>query len=104
MLCLVNLVLLVALAWASVRTIGGQMLDTVALYGNSLGRRTLDDPLDAVLQAVSVGSIVLILAAILVVALARRRVPLAVTSAAVVVGASATTYLLKRGIDRPFLG
>ena len=104
MLWLANVVLLIAVAWASVRTIRGQMLDTVALYGNSLGRRTLDDPLDVALNAVSVGSIVIILAAILVVALARRRVTLAIMSTAVVVGSAATAYLLKRGIDRPFLG
>jgi membrane-associated phospholipid phosphatase len=103
-LWLVNVALLAAVASVSVRTIRGQMLDTVALYGNSLGRRTLDEPLDAALNAVSIGSIVLVLAAILMVALARRRVTLAVMSAAVVVGSAATAYLLKRGMDRPFLG
>jgi membrane-associated phospholipid phosphatase len=101
---LANLALLVALASVSVRSIRGQMLDTVALYGNSLGRRTLDDPLDAALGAISVASLALILVIILVVALARRRVALAVMSAAVVVGATATTYVLKRAIDRPYLG
>jgi membrane-associated phospholipid phosphatase len=101
---IVNLVLLVILAWVSVSTIRGQRLDTVALYGNSLGRRTLDDPLDAALSLVSVVSLGLILVIILVVALARRRLALAVMSAAVVIGSTATTYLLKRAIDRPFLG
>lgn len=104
MLGLVNLVLFAAVAWVSVRTIRGQMLDTIALNGNSLGRRTLDDALDAALNAISVASLGLILVIILVVALARRRVALAVMSASVVVGAAATTYLLKRVIDRPYLG
>lgn len=101
---LVNIVLFGVLATVSVRSIRGQMLDTVALYGNSLGRRTLDEPLDAALGLVSVVSVGLILAIILGVALARRRLALAVMSAAVVVGANVTTYLLKRAIDRPFLG
>ena len=104
MLTLVSLGLFGAATWVSVRTIRGQMLDTVALYGNSLGRRTLDNALDAALNAISVASIGLVLVIILLVALARRRVALAVMSASVVVGASATTYLLKRVIDRPYLG
>ncbi|MBX6750666.1 MAG: phosphatase PAP2 family protein [Micromonosporaceae bacterium] len=103
-LWLANVVLFAAVARVSVRSIRGQMLDTVALYGNSFGRRTLDEPLDAALNAVSTASVGLILVAILVVALARRRLALAVMSAAIVVGASASTYVLKRVIDRPFLG
>lgn len=101
---LVNIAAFVLLTGAAVRTIRGQMLDTVALSGNSLGRRTLDEPLDAALGLVSVVSVGLILAVILAVALARRRLALAVMSAAVVVGANVTTYVLKRTIDRPFLG
>lgn len=103
-LWLVNVVLFGAVAWVSVRTIRGQMLDTVALYGNSFLRRTLDQPLDAALGAISTASVGLILVVILVVALARRRFTLAVMSAAIVVGASATTYVLKQVIDRPYLG
>jgi membrane-associated phospholipid phosphatase len=99
-----NVLLFAAVAWVSVRSIRGQMLDTVALYGNSFGRRTLDEPLDAALNAISAVSVGLILVVILVVALARRRLALAVMSAAIVVGASACTYLLKRVIDRPYLG
>ncbi len=103
-LWLVNVALFGVVTAASVSTIRGHMLDTVALYGNSLGRRTVDAPLDAALGAVSVGSIVLILVVIGAVALARRRLTLAVMSATVVVGSVATTYLLKRLIDRPYLG
>lgn len=101
---LVNLVLLIAVTWVSVLTIRGQMLDTVALNGNSLGRRTIDEALDAALGAISVASLAIIVIVILVVALARRRLTLALMSAAVVVGANATSYVLKRVIDRPFLG
>jgi len=101
---LVNVVLLSAVIWVCVRTIRGQMLDTVALYGNSLGRRTVDGPLDAALGAISTASLVAILVVIAVVAVLRRRIALAVTAAAVVVGSTATTLLLKRAIDRPWLG
>src|SRR5262245_47320993 len=80
------------------------MLDTVALYGNSLGRRTVDGPLDAAPGAISTASLVAILIAIAVVAVLRRRVALAVAAAAVVVGSTATTLLLKRAIERPWLG
>jgi len=103
-LWLVNVFLFAIVAWVSVLTIRGQMLDTVALYGNSFGRRTLDDALDAALSAVSAVSLGLILLVILAVALARRRVTLAIMSAAIVLGAAGTTYLLKRVIDRPYLG
>jgi membrane-associated phospholipid phosphatase len=104
-LWLVNTVLFTILAWVSVRTTRGQMLDTVALYGNGLGRRTVSGPLDAALGAVSVVSTVLVLLVIAGVAMARRRVALAVMSAAVVVGATLTTLVLKRWIiGRPFLG
>ena len=59
LLWMVNVGLFLVLLYASVRTISGQMLDTVALYGNSLGRRTVDGPLDVALNAVSAVSLVL---------------------------------------------
>jgi membrane-associated phospholipid phosphatase len=80
------------------------MLDTVALYGNGLGRARVGGPLDAALGAISVGSIAFILVTIAVVAVARRRAGLALTSAISVVGACATSYLLKPAIGRPYLG
>jgi membrane-associated phospholipid phosphatase len=100
-----NVLLFIVVAATSVRTVRGQMLDTVALAGNSLGRRTVNAPLDAALGAISVASIGVILIVILVVALARRRLALALLSAAVVLGATSTTYLAKRWlIHRPDLG
>ena len=103
-LWLVNVVLFVLVTVVAVRTVRGQTLDTVALYGNSLGRRTVDGPLDAALGAISIASIALVLIVIGGVALARRRLPLAVMAAAIVVGANLTTWVLKRAIDRPWLG
>jgi membrane-associated phospholipid phosphatase len=104
MLGLVNVVLFAVLTWVSVRSVRGQKLDTLVLYGNSLGRRTIDGPLDAALGAISVVSLVVVLAVIAIVAVARRRVALAVMSAVVVVGTTVTTVLLKREINRPWLG
>ncbi len=105
LLWLVNLGLLVLLVHASIETISGQMLDTVALAGNSLGRRTVDGPLDVALNAVSVVSIVLVLIAIAMVALVRRRYSLAIMSALVVIGSVATTMLLKEHwLSRPEFG
>jgi len=103
-LWLANVVLFVLVTLIAVRTVRGQTLDTVALYGNSLGRRTIDGPLDAALGAISIASIAVVLIVIGGVALARRRLPLAVMAAAVVVGANLTTWVLKRAIDRPWLG
>ncbi len=103
-LWLVNVVLFILVTVVAVRTVRGQTLDTVALYGNSLGRRTVDGPLDAALGAISIASIALVLIVIGGVALARRRLPLAVMAAAIVVGANLTTWVLKRAIDRPWLG
>ncbi len=95
LLSLVNVGLLLVVWYASLRTITGQMLDTVALYGNSLGRRTVDAPLDGALNAISTVSLILVLIVIAVVAVVRRRFALAIMSAVVVVGSAATTYLLK---------
>jgi membrane-associated phospholipid phosphatase len=105
LLSLVNVGLFLAVWYASLRTITGQMLDTVALSGNSLGRRTVDAPLDVALNAISTVSLILVLIMIGVVAVARRRYSLAIMSAVVVVGSAATTYLLKSYlIIRPEFG
>jgi len=95
LLWLLNVGLFLVLLYASLRTIRGQMLDTVALSGNSLGRRTVDGPLDVALNAVSVVSSVLVLVVIGAVAALRQRYSLAIMSAVVVVGSSVTSYLLK---------
>src|SRR5690606_11189367 len=56
------------------------------------------------LSAISTASLVLILGVIAVVAVVRRRIALAILSASVVVGAAGTSWLLKRVLDRPWLG
>jgi membrane-associated phospholipid phosphatase len=105
LLWLVNVGLFLVVLVASLRTISGQMVDTVALYGNSLGRRTVDGPLDVALNAVSVVSLVLVLVVIGAVAAVRQRFSLAMMSAVVVVGSTVTSYLLKSDlITRPEFG
>lgn len=94
-LWLANVVLFSLVAHVSVRTITGQMLDTVALSGNSLGRRTVDAALDVALNAVSVVSLVVVLVAIAVVALARQRYSLAIMTAVIVIGSVGTSWLVK---------
>ena len=102
---LVNVVLFVLVVEVFVGTIRGQMLDTIALEGNSFGRRTAAETLNAALQAISVVSVALILVTIAVVAVARRRYTLAVMSIAVVVGSCLTTLLLHYHVlTRPVLG
>ncbi|WP_176738184.1 phosphatase PAP2 family protein [Micromonospora inyonensis] len=82
----------------------GQWLDTVALTGNQIGQDRIDEPVDRVLDAVSVVSLLAATAVIGFIALLRRRIALAVTATALVVGANVTTQLLKYGLDRPEYG
>ncbi len=95
MLTSVNAVLLLVVVHYGLGTIRGQMLDTVALTGNWVGRARIDAPLNTALNAVSVVSLVLALVAVGLIALARRRYSLAVMAVVLVIGSVATTYLLK---------
>jgi membrane-associated phospholipid phosphatase len=100
-----NVVLFFIVAQTSIHTIRGQMLDTVALTGNDLGRRTVDGPLNGALNLISVVSLVFVLVVVGLVALIRRRYSLAIMSVVLVTGSAATTYLLKHSlISRPDFG
>ena len=101
----VNIVLFVLVAHASVQTIRGQMLDTIALAGNDLGRDNVAGPLNTALNAVSVVSLVVVLVVVGVIALLRRRYSLAIMAVVLVVGSAATSLLLKNYlIARPEFG
>jgi membrane-associated phospholipid phosphatase len=101
----VNIVLFVLVAHASVQTIRGQMLDTIALAGNGLGRDNVAGPLNTALNAVSVVSLVVVLVTVGVIALLRRRYSLAIMAVVLVVGSAATSLLLKNSlIARPEFG
>jgi membrane-associated phospholipid phosphatase len=105
LLAAANAALLLLVMYVALGTIRGQMLDTVALSGNDLGRRTVDGPLNVALNAISVVSLAVVLIVVGLVALVRRRYGLAIMSVVLVVGSALTTYVLKHYlITRPEFG
>lgn len=88
----------------SVRTAHGQSLDTIALYGNTVGRAHIAGLVNTILNTMS--ALWLAVAALVVgfVALARRRIAVAVGVIILIVGANLTAELLKHFIVRPDLG
>ncbi|MEV0718154.1 phosphatase PAP2 family protein [Asanoa sp. NPDC050611] len=87
-----------------VRSTHGQLLDTVALAGNWIGQARINGVVDTILNTVSVVSLVGATAAIGFIALIRRRVAVAFGAILLIAGASVTTQVLKRLIERPQLG
>lgn len=104
LLLAVQVAALAALWHYAVRTTTGQQLDTVALTGTSIGRARIEGPVSAVLDAVSVLSLLAATAVIGFIALLRRRIALAVMATGLIAGANVTTQLLKYGLTRPDLG
>jgi membrane-associated phospholipid phosphatase len=82
----------------------GQLLDTVALTGNTVGRRHIDDLVGSVLNAMSVAALVVTTVAIGFIALIRGRVALAVVATLFIAGANASAQGLKYAIHRPDFG
>ncbi|MER6757958.1 phosphatase PAP2 family protein [Micromonospora echinofusca] len=82
----------------------GQWVDTVALTGNRIGQDHIEEPVDRILNAMSVVSLLAATAVIGFIALIRGRVALAVTATLLIAGANATTQLLKYGLVRPDFG
>ncbi|MCX4388207.1 phosphatase PAP2 family protein [Micromonospora peucetia] len=82
----------------------GQWVDTVALTGNRIGQDRIDGPVDRILNAMSVVSLLAATAVIGFIALIRGRIALAVTATLLIAGANATTQLLKYGLTRPDFG
>lgn len=104
LLTTVSLVLLVLLERASIRTIRGQMLDTVALAGNWVGRDSFATALDTALNAISSASLVIVLVVVGLIAIVRRRYSLAIMAVVLVAGSAGTTYALKQYLVRFDLG
>lgn len=100
----VQVVAFVALWRFAVRTEHGQLLDSIALEGNSIGRDRVDGLVDRVLNAMSVVSLVAATAIVGFIALVRRGLWLAFVGTLLVVGANLTTQVLKHLITRPDLG
>ncbi|WP_431876133.1 phosphatase PAP2 family protein [Micromonospora marina] len=88
----------------AVHTELGQWLDTVALTGNRIGQDRIDGPVDTILNAMSVVSLLAATAVIGFIALIRGRKALAVTATLLIAGANVTTQLLKYYLVRPDFG
>jgi membrane-associated phospholipid phosphatase len=82
----------------------GQLLDTVALTGNSIGQARVEDLVDTVLNTMSVLSLTIATAVAGFIALIRRRIAVAFAAVLLIVGANVTTQVFKQIIDRPELG
>jgi membrane-associated phospholipid phosphatase len=101
----VNVAALYLVAHYSLSTIRGQMLDTVALAGNGIGRVRFGSALNSALNAISLASLILVVIAVGVIALVRRRYSLAIMAVVMVAGSALTSKLLKdHFITRPEFG
>lgn len=98
-------VALVALCWVALHTGKGQRLDQRSMLALRHNRGPASGPMVDLVHEVSVGWAVMALAAIVVVALVRARIRVALAAVVLVVGANITTQVLKKVIlDRPDLG
>lgn len=87
-----------------VATAAGQRLDEAAFAGSGIGRRTLWQAAEPVLQIVSIPLLVVVLGAAAVIALARHRGVLLLQVALLLGGANLTTQVLKHSaFTRPDL-
>ncbi|MEH1028566.1 phosphatase PAP2 family protein [Micromonospora profundi] len=103
-LALVQAAAFLAVWRVAVHTGIGQWVDTVALTGNQIGQDRIDGPVDRLLNAMSVVSLLAATAMIGFIALIRGRIALAVTATLLIAGANVTTQLLKYGLARPDYG
>lgn len=104
LLAAVQTLAFVAIWRFAVGTERGQLLETIALEGNSVGRDRIAGMVGTVLNAMSLVSLLAATAAIGFIALIRRRVALAVVATLLVAGANVTTQFLKYVIQRPDFG
>jgi membrane-associated phospholipid phosphatase len=103
-LALAQVAALLLVWWFAVHTRLGQWLDTVALTGNRIGQDHIDGPVDRLLNAMSVVSLLVATAVIGFIALIRGRKALAVTATLLIAGANVSTQLLKHHLIRPDFG
>ncbi|MEU7866903.1 phosphatase PAP2 family protein [Dactylosporangium sp. NPDC049140] len=82
----------------------GQLLDFVALTGNSIGQARVAGLVHDTLSTISVVSVAAATIAIGFIAVARRRVALGVGAVLLIAGSNATTQYFKELIYRPHLG
>ncbi|GAA0477031.1 hypothetical protein Ade02nite_95500 [Paractinoplanes deccanensis] len=102
-----TLVLAVAALWAlwraALHTSLGQRVDTAAMHGADVGHPHVVEVLDRTLNGTTLVSLVLVCLFAAAFGILRRRADLAVGAALLVLGANATTQLLKTGLARPDL-
>jgi hypothetical protein len=102
---LVQVLGLVLVWWIFIRTPHGQVLDASVLRAAGIGRSQVADLVDTLLDGVSLASLIAATIAIGFIAVVRRRYRLAVVATLLIVGATATSRVLKTVvIDRPDLG
>ncbi|WP_341721308.1 phosphatase PAP2 family protein [Micromonospora sp. FIMYZ51] len=82
----------------------GQWIDTVALTGNRIGRDRIEEPVNRILNAMSVVSLLAATVMIGFIALIRGRVALAVAATLLIAGSNVTTQALKYVLTRPDYG
>jgi membrane-associated phospholipid phosphatase len=103
-MALVQVAAFLAVWRVAVHTEIGQWVDTVALTGNRIGQDRIDGPVDKLLNAMSVVSLLGATAVIGFIALIRGRIALAITATLLIAGANVSTQLLKYGLNRPDYG
>jgi len=103
-LAAVSVVLLAILYVVAVHTEWGQRIDDAALDGRTT-RIAVLDATDRVLDTISYASLAFGSAAVVLIALARRRPHLAIAAGVIILGSNITTQLLKKVVlDRPDFG
>ncbi|MBQ1026143.1 phosphatase PAP2 family protein [Micromonospora sp. C95] len=103
-LALIQTAAFIAVWQFALHTEVGQWIDTVALTGNRIGQDHIEEPVDRILNAMSVVSLLAVTVMIGFIALIRGRVALAVAATLLIAGANVTTQLLKYGLSRPDYG
>nr|WP_296074340.1 phosphatase PAP2 family protein [uncultured Actinoplanes sp.] len=86
-----------------VRTTLGQTVDTVAMRGADVHHPKVVQLLDRTLNGTTLASLVLVCLAAAAVGVLRKRIDLAVGATLLVIGANASTQLLKTQLSRPHL-
>lgn len=102
---IVQIAALVVVYEEFVTTSLGQLVDSASVTGGRIGFSRIEPVVSALLDIVSVASLLVAVAAVGVVGLLRRRYVLAAATSALVLGANITTQVLKHAIlHRPDLG
>jgi membrane-associated phospholipid phosphatase len=86
-----------------VRSTLGQRIDTTALHNSAVGHDRAVEIMARTLNGTSLVSLLLVCVTIALIGIVRRRADLAIAAGGLVIGANATTQLLKTHLTRPGL-